>query len=1523
MRSRDNQCGQYHNKPGETDQVHTISGLASRCENQTIDLSYAAVTNATSYVWDFSWVPGDVNATTATPAISIDLSAYTFSSPYQDVTITAAGINGCNDDPTPGTGDYPWSAPHNLRVYRNPDANAGPDNSICASLSISLAATPSVGTGTWSDLGTGPGTVSFSNGNLATATATATRYGTYTLQWSENNGGCSDNDNVVVTFHEQPAVTAPDDFSVCGSLSATLTATGHTYQAGSTNSPVFQWTWVSGPDNTPTFSPANASSTSVTVDYYGTYTFRITETNGSCSHSDLVEVVFSEDPVNASAGTDFSVTCDQLNTNLNGTAHSYLGGSNVNTATRTWSYVSGPDNTPLFSDPADPDTQVSVDDYGNYVFRWTERNGSCTVSDEVVVKFFEDPDGIVGSGPYEAVCDSKDIDISVTAHTYSGAPETHPESTRGWSRISGPDATPVFSAPASPTTNVEVDNYGTYVLRWTETNGSCENHTDVTVTFYEDPNGASAGPDRNAICNSKSVNLAGTAHGYEASPSTHTGSTRGWIYISGPDATPAFTSPTSATSEVVVDHYGTYEFEWFEINGNCERRDRVIVRFSEDPVDASAGDDIIADCDSRSATLDGTAHEYDALPATHTGSTRTWSYVSGPDNSPSFANATDPLTTVDVDYYGTYVFRWTEVNGNCSRSDAVTVTYYENPDNATAGPAIDATCGSLVATLEGTAHNYASLPSVHPASTRTWSYVSGPDNTPLFTDINDPETDVTVDQYGSYVFRWTETNGNCEVTSTTTVSFYEAPTVSVTSVADLCRDHSLAVIPISGSFGGGASTASWSIVSGGGSVQNVQIAGNNITAEYLPVYGDVTAGGVTLRLETNDPTGPCTAVHEDLSITIDEAVYVVIDQAPQILIAEGTSASITATISGARGTVTTGTWSEQGALTGGTFSPGITSNNITFTPTAAQEAAGSVVLRLTSADPGTACDPAYAEITVIIGENPVADAGDDIETCEPSDGLLHLSGYAKASANDANWSVVSGFGTILSQTKTWSAPQSMPHDESDSLLVEAVYQIHTSDRGIPNTSSSFEFRLTTDDPDGPAGPVTADSDDMLYTVRWSPNTPAIGGGGRTNMCLNSMGNFYSVPLNPGNTYVWEIDVLTGNGVPGTDYSIAAGGTGYNFIAINWINEGTYTLRVTETTYLTDGTACVGTPVEQAIGVYTPPVVIASGDAINCISSSSNLSCVVTGGSGNYLYEWSPAIGLSDFDIPNPVVTSTFLGDVVYTVKVTDLVSGCQSATATVTITTVPLPNLYTLSGNAFYCFGSTEGATLTLSDSETDVLYQLMNGATAVGAPRLGTGDTLQWRNNFDGSYFVEAVRNATPACERMMTGVINITANPEIVMTVNQVNGTDCYGTNEGNIAITVTGGTAPYTYLWSGPGTFSSTNEDISSLSAGEYTVQIIDSRGCILVPAPIEVIQPDQLDIASILETQAVTCYGGSDGSARSLWSQARALPPTLTSGSTTPLFRVLCRVEALQYSQTFQQEPTMFLFRMPTCVPLLKA
>jgi PKD repeat protein len=1199
---------------------------------------------------------------------------------------------------------------------------------------------------------------------------------------------------------------------------------------------------------------ANDFDVQPTVSLYGDYTFTWTIQNGpvlsGCNTSDNVQIHFAEE---ADAGPE-QYRCATLTVTL--------AGNDPSTGTGTWTYT-GPGNVLNWGagkTANDFDAQPTVSLYGDYTFTWTIQNGpvlsGCSTSDNVQIHFAEQAE----AGPEQFIC------ATLTAASFSA---NDPSTGTGTWTYTGPGS--VVNWGVGKTANdfdvqPTVSLYGDYTFTWTIQNGpvlsGCNTSDNVQIHFAEE---ADAGSEQ-FICAMRTVTLAGNK------PSAGTGT---WSYT-GPGVVSNWgigKTPADFDAQPTVSLYGDYTFTWTIQNGpvlsGCSTSDDVQIHFAEQ---AEAGPEQFI-C----ATL--TAASFNAnVPSTGSGS---WTY-SGPGNVVDWGTNKDEYDfdiTPTVSAYGNYTFTWTIQNGptmgGCSTSNDVLIHFAEHAD---AGNDQHVDCNLLTTTLAGNNPSAGigtwSLTGVNPGNITGWGS----------TNANTFNGTPVVSAYGTYTFRWTIVNGpvpgnGCSTYDDVEITFYPEHTVATIADFSVCRDSSLTPISITGSFGGGALSASWSVTTGNGYVQNESIAGNTVTAEYVPVYSDITAGGVVLTLTTNSPAvnETCSAVSDNLNVTIDEAVYVVIDQAPLLIIAEGTSAVITATISGARGTVTTGTWTEQGALTGGDFSPGITSNNITFTPTPAQEAAGSVVLRLTSANPGTTCSPAFAEITILIGANPVADAGPDIETCEPADSLLHLSGYAKASANDANWSVLpGGFGTIISQTKTWSSPQSTPHDENDSLLVEAVYRLHPSDYGTPSTGSSFGFRLTTDDPDG-AGPVSDDYDDMTYTVHWSPKTPPVGGGGRTVTCVNSMGNYYAVPLNTGNTYAWEIEVLTGNGVPGTDYLVAQGGTGYNYIVIHWYNEGTYNLKVTETTYLTDGTPCVGETVIQPIGVYSQPLVTAGRDTTLCIGGSAGLSSSVTGGSGSYLYEWSPSIGLSAFNIPNPVVTGTYLGDVVYTVKVTDLISGCQSSTATVTITTVPLPDIFTLSGNAFYCYGSAEGATLTLSGSETNVLYQLMNGATAVGTPRSGTGDTLQWKNNFDGSYFVEAVRNATPACERTMAGIVNITANPEIVMTVNQIVNTNCYGSDEGRISISVTGGTAPYTYLWSGPASFSSTNEDISSLYAGDYFVEVTDSRGCKFMSSAITVSQPDELVIASVNEIQAVTCYGGSDGSAEVTMEPGTGTPP----------------------------------------------
>ena len=105
---------------------------------------------------------------------------------------------------------------------------------------------------------------------------------------------------------------------------------------------------------------------------------------------------------------------------------------------------------------------------------------------------------------------------------------------------------------------------------------------------------------------------------------------------------------------------------------------------------------------------------------------------------------------------------------------------------------------------------------------------------------------------------------------------------------------------------------------------------------------------------------------------------------------------------------------------------------------------------------------------------------------------------------------------------------------------------------------------------------------------------------------------------------------------------------------------------------------------------------------------------------------------------------------------------------------------------------------------------------------------------------------------------IFNYTINNPIEVNVNSnINNVSCFGISDGSIDLLVSGGSSPYSYSWSNGDTL----QDIDSLIAGNYTVFVTDSIGCV-VDTSILISQPSNpLSLNAILSN--VNCFGGDDG------------------------------------------------------------
>jgi len=451
------------------------------------------------------------------------------------------------------------------------------------------------------------------------------------------------------------------------------------------------WTRVSGP-GTATFSPnANSPAATVTVSAYGSYTFRWTETQGTCKSSDEIVVSFYQPPA-ANAGTGGSQCGSSF------TLDAIAGPDGV---TGTWTMKSGT-GTAAFSDVHSPTAIVTVSDYGGKVFTWTVTTGQCSNSSDVAVNFYQQPlsnAGISGNN-----C-GLGFNLSAVPSIGTGT----------WTKVSGPGAVSFSPNTHNPAAKVTVSEYGTYVFRWTEVNGPCSGRATVTIGFFEQVS-ANAGNggnecDRNFVLN--------------AIPGTGTGT---WTKFSGPGNATFTPDPNRYNATVTVTQYGDYDFAWTEVNNNCTSVDIIRVVFHAPP-SINAGSDA-AICNGSNIRLQ----------AEGTGSFL-WSPANLLDN-PVSQNpvATPGVTTV---FTVTLTDQW-----NCSNSDQVTIEVREKP-LADAGP------DQILNYQFETELNASGLKSYE---TGEWKFLSG---NGIFSDKNNNKANLTELTLGENNIIWSVSNGVC------------------------------------------------------------------------------------------------------------------------------------------------------------------------------------------------------------------------------------------------------------------------------------------------------------------------------------------------------------------------------------------------------------------------------------------------------------------------------------------------------------------------------------------------------------------------------------------------------------------------------------------------------------------------------------------------------------------------------------------------------------------------------------------
>jgi len=319
---------------------------------------------------------------------------------------------------------------------------------------------------------------------------------------------------------------------------------------------------------------------------------------------------------------------------------------------------------------------------------------------------------------------------------------------------------------------------------------------------------------------------------------------------------------------------------------------------------------------------------------------------------------------------------------------------------------------------------------------------------------------------------------------------------------------------------------------------------------------------------------------------------------------------------------------------------------------------------------------------------------------------------------------------------------------------------------------------------------------------------------------------------------------------------------YSHIAQS-ISSGTYTIIVS------DENACT---LEEYVTLDSPVEItttITTTDATCYEECTGTASIDITNGTSPYSYEWSN--GETSQDIATLCAEN-------YTIAITDF-NGC-TATDSFTISQ-PIEMLLSTTTTDANCGLADGTATVSITNGESPYTYLWDNSQTTETATNL-----------LAATYYVSVYDNL--GC--LAVAVVTVSDNSDLAVIITSTD-ISCFGADDGHSTVTATGGTTPYSFLWSN----GATDISATDLSAGIVSVTVTDQNNCTTVT--LDTINEELPLLITPIITD-VLCYGESTGAVN--FNISGGTPPYYYNWSTGQSTATVTNLAANNYIVTVTDE-----------------